>query len=465
MKMWSGRFKNDIDSRADAFNASLPFDKRLYKHDIMGSIAHCTMLGECGIIPQNEAETICAALSDIFFDIKNGKLAVCDAEDIHMFVEEKLTARVGDVGKKLHTARSRNDQVALDLRLYLRDSVDEINLLLRDLIKTIVDLAEQHTETIIPAYTHMQKAQPTTLAHHLMAYAEMFLRDAERFLDTRKRINIMPLGSGACTGTTFPINRKRVAELLDFDDVTHNALDGVSDRDYAIEYLTDVATVMMHLSRFNEEIIYWASDEFGYIGLDDRFSTGSSIMPQKKNPDMSELIRGKTGRCYGNLMRLLTVMKGLPLAYNKDMQEDKEAVFDAEDTVKACLEIFTAMLPTLRFHTDALEIGAQGGFTAATDCADYLVRKGMPFREAHAVIGGLVLYCTEYGKDLSTLSLEEFKNYSTLFEADILNCVKIKNVVYARKIVGAPAPKAVSNEIKRIRKLLPRMFPEKSEEQ
>lgn len=460
MKMWSGRFKSDIDSRADAFNSSLPFDKRLYKHDVMGSIAHCTMLGETGIIPKEEADTICTALSDIFFEIKNGKLAVSDAEDIHMFMEEKLTERVGDVGKKLHTARSRNDQVAIDMRLYMRDSVDEINLLLKDLVTVLVSLAKQHTETIIPAYTHMQKAQPTTLAHHLAAYAEMFLRDIDRFLDTRKRINVMPLGSGACAGTTFPINRKRVAELLDFSDITHNSLDGVSDRDFVIEFLNDVCLVMTHLSRFNEEIVYWATDEFHYVTLDDRFSTGSSIMPQKKNPDMSELIRGKCGRCYGNLMSMLTVMKGLPLAYNKDMQEDKEAVFDSEDTVKSCLIIFTAMLPTLAFNTETLYKGAQGGFMAATDCADYLVRKGLPFREAHAVVGGLVLYCSEYGKDLGMLSLEEFKNYSELFEADILHTVKIENVVFNRKVTGAPSPKTVLAELKRIEKTLSRVLPE-----
>lgn len=461
MKMWSGRFKDDIDSRADAFNASLPYDKRLYKHDIMGSIAHCTMLGETGILPKDEAETICNALSDIFFDIKNGKLAVSDAEDIHMFVEAKLTERIGDVGKKLHTARSRNDQVALDIRLYLRDSVDEIAVLLKESVETLIAIAKVHTETIIPAYTHMQKAQPTTLAHHLMAYVEMFLRDIDRLFDARKRINVMPLGSGACAGTTFPVDRKRVAELLDFADVTHNTLDAVSDRDFVIEYLSAIATIMMHLSRCNEEIVYWSTDEFGYIGLDDRFSTGSSIMPQKKNPDMSELIRGKCGRCYGNLMTILTVMKGLPLSYNKDIQEDKEAVFDSEDTVKDCLTIFTAMLPTLSFRTDALSKGAQGGFTAATDCADYLVRKGMPFREAHAVVGGLVLYCTEYGKTLQRLSIEEFKNYSELFDADILDCVKIKNVVHARKGIGAPAAKAVNAEIKRVEKQLARIFPAK----
>ena len=333
MKMWSGRFKGALDKKADAFNSSLSFDKRLYKHDVMGSIAHCTMLGECGIIPKNEAELICKTLSEIFYDIKDGKLKVSGAEDIHMFIEEELTARIGDIGKKLHTARSRNDQVALDIRLYLREELDNIAVLLHSLIKELIKLSDENLDTVIAAYTHLQKAQPTTLAHYFMAYAEMFLRDLQRLSDCRSRINIMPLGSCACTSTTYPIDRKNVADRLDFADITHNSLDAVSDRDFAVEFLCACSIIMMHLSRFNEEIIYWASDEFGYIELDDRYSTGSSIMPQKKNPDMSELIRGKTGRCYGDLMALLTTMKSLPLAYNKDMQEDKEALFDAIDTV------------------------------------------------------------------------------------------------------------------------------------
>lgn len=340
MKMWTGRFKSALNEKADAFNSSLPFDKRLYKHDIMGSIAHCTMLGECGIIPKNEADSICKTLSDIFYDIKRGKLLVGGAEDIHMFIEEELTKRIGDIGKKLHTARSRNDQVALDIRLYLRDVIDDIRVLLNKLLKVICDLAKENLDSIMPAYTHMQKAQPTTLAHYLAAYAEMFMRDSERFADCKKRVDVMPLGSCACTSTSFPIDRVSVAKKLNFSKVSSNSLDAVSDRDFAIEFLNDCAVLMMHLSRFNEEIIYWSTDEFGYIELDDRFSTGSSIMPQKKNPDMCELIRGKTGRCYGNLMSLLTTMKALPLAYNKDMQEDKEPLFDSEDTVKICLEVF-----------------------------------------------------------------------------------------------------------------------------
>lgn len=461
MKMWSGRFKDATDSAADAFNSSLFFDKRLYKHDIQGSIAHCTMLGECGIIDKSEADEIVKCLIEIRDDITSDKLKIENAEDIHMFVEEELTKRIGVTGKKLHTARSRNDQVALDIRLYMRDATDDIRLLLKNLIAVLCDLAEEHLETIIPAYTHMQKAQPTTLAHHFMAYAEMFMRDADRLVDCRKRINVMPLGSSALTGTTYPIDRKRVAQLLGFDAVTNNSMDGVSDRDFAVEFLSDCALIMTHLSRFNEEIIYWASDEFGYISLDDRFSTGSSIMPQKKNPDMSELIRGKTGRCYGNLMSLLTTLKGLPLAYNKDMQEDKEAVFDTEDTVKDCLSIFTAMLPTLKYNKEKLYVGASGGYTVATDCADYLAKKGVPFRQAHEIIGSLVLYCSENGKKLDELSVTEFKKFSELFDSDILTAVKLENVVKNRKLIGGPSPETVLSEINNMRKTLAKSFIEK----
>ena len=461
MKMWSGRFKDATDSAADAFNSSLFFDKRLYKHDIQGSIAHCTMLGECGIIDKSEADKIVKCLTEIRDDITSDKLKIENAEDIHMFVEEELTKRIGVTGKKLHTARSRNDQVALDIRLYMRDATDDIRLLLKNLIAVLCDLAEEHLETIIPAYTHMQKAQPTTLAHHFMAYAEMFMRDAYRLVDCRKRINVMPLGSSALTGTTYPIDRKQVARLLGFDAVTNNSMDGVSDRDFAVEFLSDCALIMTHLSRFNEEIIYWASDEFGYISLDDRFSTGSSIMPQKKNPDMSELIRGKTGRCYGNLMSLLTTLKGLPLAYNKDMQEDKEAVFDTEDTVKDCLSIFTAMLPTLKYNKEKLYVGASGGYTVATDCADYLAKKGVPFRQAHEIIGSLVLYCSENGKKLDELSVTEFKKFSELFDSDILSAVKLENVVKNRKLIGGPSPETVLSEINNMRKTLAKSFIEK----
>ena len=454
MKMWSGRFRGSLDETADAFNSSLPFDSRLYKHDILGSIAHATMLGETGIIEKAEADAICTALSEIFYDIKSGALPLEGAEDIHMFVEEKLTERIGDAGKKLHTARSRNDQVALDIRLYLRDSVTEIKNLLKALCLQLIAVAKENYRTYMPAYTHMQKAQPTTLAHYVMAYAEMFMRDIDRLSDCRKRINVMPLGSGACTGTSFPIDRERVAQLLDFPTVTANSLDSVSDRDFIVEFLNCAALIMTHLSRFNEELVYWSTEEFGFVEPDDAFSTGSSIMPQKKNPDISELIRGKTGRVYGDLTAILTVLKGLPLAYNKDMQEDKEAVFDAEDTVKSCLTVFTAMIPTLHFKTDVMNKGAAGGYTAATDCADYLVRKGLPFREAHAVVGKLVLYASDAKKPLHRLTADEFRLFSPLFGDDIMDTVKIHNVVNCRKLTGGPAHRAVAQEVRRAERFL-----------
>lgn len=458
MKMWSGRFKSSLNEQADIFNSSLNVDKRMYKHDIAGSIAHATMLGECGIIPENEAKAICVSLAEILKDIEKGNITIANAEDIHMFVEEELTKRLGQIGKKLHTGRSRNDQVALDIRLYLRDSVAEIISLIKALITVFCNIASEHTQTLMPAYTHMQKAQPTTLAHHLSAYSEMFLRDAERFSDCGKRINVMPLGSGACTTTSYPVDRNRVAQLLNFPAVTQNSIDSVSDRDFAIEFTSVCSILMMHLSRFNEEIIYWASDEFGFIKLSDEFSTGSSIMPQKKNPDMNELIRGKTGRVYGNLITLLTVMKGLPLAYNKDMQEDKEAIFDCEDTVKMCLEIFTALLPTITFNTKVLRKGAGGGYTAATDCADYLVKKGIPFRDAHKITGQLVAYCCDKKKNLEDLNLEEYKNFSSEFGHDILETVKIQNIVNARKAIGGPAKETVEKRIAEIRDTLNRIY-------
>ncbi len=457
MKMWSGRFEQDIDKQADEFNSSLSFDCRLYKFDILGSIAHCTMLGECGIIEKADADIIVKTLKEILADIENGKIEFKNAEDIHMFVEEELTRRIGTVGKRLHTSRSRNDQVALDLRMYLRESVDKTVAKLKTLIETLINIAKNNFDTIIPAYTHMQKAQPTTLAHHYMAYAEMFLRDAQRFSDCRKRINVMPLGACALCGTTYPINRERVAELLGFDSITANSIDSVSDRDFALEYLSACCVFMMHMSRFNEEIIYWATDEFGYIKLDDRYSTGSSIMPQKKNPDMCELIRGKTGRCYGHLMSLLTVMKGLPLAYNKDMQEDKEAVFDAEDTIFSVLNLFTAMLPTFTFDKQRLYKGAGGGYTAATDCADYLVKKGMPFRQAHEVIGRLVIYASNARKPLNKLTVQEYKALSPMFEEDILKAVKLENVISNRKVPGAPSKDSVKKEIAALQKQLKKL--------
>lgn len=454
MKLWSGRFVGDTDKRADDFNSSLSFDKRMFRHDIMGSIAHCTMLGECNIIPKKDADTICKALAEIEKDIIDGKVIMEDAEDIHMFIETVLTKRIGDTGKKLHTARSRNDQVALDLRLYLRDVVTEFVFMLKKLIEVIIEISSKNLDTIIPAYTHMQKAQPSTLAHHYMAYAEMFMRDIERLNDCFKRINVLPLGACALAGTTYPTDRKRVAELLNFPSVTYNSMDSVSDRDFAIEFLSCCSVIMMHLSRFNEEIIYWATDEFNYIELDDKYSTGSSIMPQKKNPDMSELIRGKTGRCYGSLMSLLTTMKSLPLAYNKDMQEDKQGVFDTEDTVRDCLDIFTAMLPTLKFKKDNLLFNAGGGYTVATDCADYLVKKGLPFREAHSVSGKMVLYCQQANIRIDELKIEEFKTFSPLFEKDILDDVKLQNVVGNRKTIGGPAPSSVKESIKQMQKKL-----------
>lgn len=447
MKMWSGRFKDTIDAQADSFNSSLSFDKRLYRHDIFGSIAHCTMLGESNIIPKNEADLICKTLNQILADIDSAKLEILSGEDIHMFVEEELTKRIGSVGKKLHTGRSRNDQVTLDLRLYIRDSITNIVNLLKKLCHALIAVSDKNLNTIMPAYTHMQKAQPTTLAHHLMAYTEMFMRDIERLCDCNTRVNVMPLGSGACTTTTYPLNRDRVAELLEFPTITQNSLDAVSDRDYVVEFLSVCSMIMLHMSRINEEFIYWASDEFKFLELDDKFSTGSSIMPQKKNPDMNELIRGKTGRCYGNLFSMLTTLKGLPLSYNKDMQEDKEAVFDTEDTVKAVINIFTAMLPTMRFNTENLFKAASGGFTSATECADYLVKKGMPFRDAHAVIGSLVIFASENHKKLDELTLSEYQNFSPLFQNDILNAVNIVNAVNNRNLVGSPSPKSIANEI------------------
>ena len=458
MKILSGKFKEPIDKRTYIFNSSLAFDKRLYKHDILGSVAHATMLGECGILLKNEADLLCKTLMSIYKDMCEGRLTATDGEDIHMFIEAELTARIGDIGKKLHTARSRNDQVALDLRLYLRDTADEIRAHIKLLIETIMNIAEQNVDTIIPAYTHMQKAQPSTLAHHYMAYTEMFLRDAERLADCRKRINVMPLGACALCGTSYPINRERVAELLDFSAVSQNSMDAVSDRDFAVEFLSTTALIMTHLSRFNEEIIYWATEEFGYIELSDRFSTGSSIMPQKKNPDVSELIRGKTGRCYGHLIGLLTATKGLPLAYNKDMQEDKEAIFDAVDTLKDCLSIFTAMLPELKFNTARLLKNAGGGYTAATECADYLTKKGLPFRDAHATVKELVLWCQDNALLLDALKLADFKRFSPAFEADILEIVKIQNVIAAHETIGGPAPKAVRAHMKKVRTILAKEF-------
>ncbi len=453
--MWAGRFQKQLNSRVNDFNSSIHFDCRMYKQDITGSIAHATMLGSCGIIPKEDAALICKTLGEILLDLENGALEFdMTAEDIHMFVESELTSRIGDVGKRLHTARSRNDQVALDLRLYLRDEIKDLKALTCHLLEVICDKSEQHASDIMPGYTHLQRAQPVTLGHYLMAYAQMFARDYRRMDDVAKYMNVLPLGSCALAGTTYPIDRFMVAELLGFDSVCQNSMDGVSDRDYAIELLSTLSIMMMHLSRFSEEIILWSSSEFGFIDLDDAFSTGSSIMPQKKNPDIAELVRGKTGRVYGDLTALLTVMKGIPLAYNKDMQEDKEAVFDALDTAKICLELFASMLETATFNTSVLREAVSTGFINATDCADYMVKKGLPFRSAYKVVGQLVAYCIENKKTLETLSLEEYKAANPIFEQDVYEAIDPDVCVAGRACYGGPAPESVKAQIESMRNFL-----------
>ena len=405
--MWEGRFKKALDSRVNDFNSSVSFDSRMYREDIEGSKAHARMLAKQGIIPAEDAERIVSALGGICEDISTGRLPIDpEAEDIHMFVEAELTARIGDAGKRLHTARSRNDQVALDTRLYLRGQIDGIKSLVCALVGEICEKAKAHTESVMPGYTHLQRAQPVTFAHYVMAYAAMLTRDIGRLEDARKRLNVLPLGSGALASTTYPIDRHFVAEQLGFDGVTLNSIDGVSDRDFVIETASALSVLMMHMSRFSEEIILWCSSEYGFIELDDAFSTGSSIMPQKKNPDIAELVRGKSGRVYGSLITLLTVMKGLPLAYNKDMQEDKEAIFDAIDNTKLCLEVFTKMFATMTVRVNVLRRAAAKGFINATDCADYLVKKGLPFRDAYKIVGRLIAYCIDEDKTLETLSLD-----------------------------------------------------------
>ncbi|MBD5132740.1 MAG: argininosuccinate lyase [Clostridiales bacterium] len=451
MKLWSGRFTAELNEIAELFNDSLPFDRTMYRQDISGSIAHCTMLAHCGIIAQSEADKIVAALEQILKDIEGGKLEVANAEDIHSFVENELVSRVGDVGKKLHTARSRNDQVATDLRLYVRDAIDRTTGLLKSLVLSLINKAEAEKTTAMPAYTHMQKAQPTTLGHYLLAYANMFLRDIERFKDCRKRVNLCPLGSGACASTTFPIDREYTAELLGFDGITQNSLDGVSDRDFVIEYLSCAAQAMLHLSRINEEFVYWSGEEFGYLSLPDEYSTGSSIMPQKKNPDVNELLRGKSGRVVGDLVAMLTVMKGLPLAYNKDMQEDKEPVFDADDTLEISLKVFTAFVDKVTFNRERLESAAAGGHSCATECADYLASKGLPFRSAHEVTGKLVLYCVNSGKTLQSLTLDEYRSFSELFDEGILAAVQPKSAIARRKALGGCAAEELDRQIKTLK--------------
>ncbi|TGE33145.1 argininosuccinate lyase [Desulfosporosinus sp. Sb-LF] len=455
MKLWGGRFEKTTDALVEDFHSSIRFDQRLYKQDIQGSIAHARMLGSVGVISEDEANHLIEGLKGILEDIQAGNVEFeIGAEDIHMNIEKLLTERIGSVGKKLHTGRSRNDQVALDLRLYLREEIDQTKFLVNKLLQTLLGLAEEHLETWMPGYTHMQKAQPITFAHHMMAYVQMFLRDLGRLKDTRKRLNSSPLGSGAMAGTTFPLDREKVAMELGFDGVTLNSLDGVSDRDFAIEFLAGASILMMHLSRLCEELVLWSSGEFQFISMDDGYSTGSSIMPQKKNPDVAELVRGKTGRVYGDLMALLTVMKGLPLAYNKDMQEDKEQVFDAVDTIQKCLLVVEPMLRTMQIHRDTLAWGAKGGFTNATDLADYLAKKGVPFREAHELVGRIVLHCSKQGIGLEELGLSDYQELSSVFEEDLFEAIGIEYCVRNRKITGGPSPETVAEGIRVSREML-----------
>ena len=450
MKLWAGRFSKDTDNRVNSFNSSLSFDSRMYKNDIEGSMAHAKMLGATGIISGEDVEKIIEGLTGILVDIEAGKLTFDnDAEDIHMFIESELTARIGDAGKRLHTARSRNDQVALDVRLYLAEESEELISLINELIDTLIEKAEKYKSVVMPGYTHLQRAQPITFGHHLMAYVQMLLRDVERLGQCLERIKMLPLGSCALAGTTYPINRQMVNDTLGFNGVCQNSLDGVSDRDFCIELASDISITMMHLSRFSEEIILWCSSEFKFIELDDAFSTGSSIMPQKKNPDVTELIRGKTGRVYGDLITLLTMMKGLPLAYNKDMQEDKEAIFDAVDTLKECLITFIPMLDTVRVLEDNMRKAASKGFINATDVADYLTKKGVPFRDAYKVSGTLVAYCIQNDTVLEDLSLETFKEFNDNFEADVFDAISLETCVSKRLSEGGPAPQSVEIQIGR----------------
>lgn len=447
-QLWGGRFTKETDRLVYNFNASIGFDQKFYKQDIEGSIAHVIMLGRQGILTKEESDRIVDCLCGIRADVENGDLLITDEyEDIHSFVEATLIDRLGDLGKKLHTGRSRNDQVALDMRLYTRLQVLETDDLLKELLETILKLMEEHVDTIMPGFTHLQKAQPITLSHHMGAYFEMFKRDRQRLHDIFVRMNYCPLGSGALAGTTYPLDRDLTAELMGFYGPTLNSMDGVSDRDYLIEFLSAASTIMMHLSRFCEEIIIWNSNEYQFVEIDDAYSTGSSIMPQKKNPDIAELVRGKTGRVYGALMSLLTTMKGIPLAYNKDMQEDKELAFDAMDTVKGCIALFNGMLATMKFNKKRMYASANGGFTNATDAADYLVNHGVPFRDAHGIIGRLVLYCIEQDKAIDELSLEELKEICPIFEQDIYEAISMETCVSKRLTVGAPGQEAMKKVI------------------
>ena len=455
MKLWAGRFKSEVSKTTNDFNSSIPFDKRMYRQDIEGSMAHAEMLGACGVIAAEEAEKIIAGLEGILADLESGALAIdMQAEDIHTFIEGELTARLGDTGKRLHTARSRNDQVALDIRLYLLTQVESIRSQLKELIQVLCEKAEAYAEAVMPGYTHMQRAQPITYGHHLMAYAEMLLRDIDRLCDAEKRMRVSPLGSGALAGTTYPIDRERVARALSLSGISYNSLDGVSDRDFAVEFASALSLIMVHLSRFSEEIILWCSWEFKFIELDDAFSTGSSIMPQKKNPDIAELVRGKSGRVFGDLTTLLTVMKGLPLAYNKDMQEDKEAIFDAVDTVGMCLTAFTPMLATMTVLPENMRHAAAAGFINATDCADYLVKKGLPFRDAYKATGTLVAYCIDHGKTLETLTLPEYQSVCEVFDEGVYEAISLETCVAGRNTPGGPAPECVRARARQVKKLL-----------
>ena len=448
MKLWTGRFKKELDPRTNDFNRSLPFDSRMYRQDIEGSVAHAEMLGAMGIIPMDDMKKIVDGLKGILADIESGKLQFDDVtEDIHTFVEAELTARIGDAGKRLHTARSRNDQVALDIRLYLRDECDELVELLKSFVETIVEKAEEYSEIVMPGYTHLQRAQPIVFGHQLLAYAEMAMRDIDRIKDCKKRMNVSPLGSCALAGTTYPLNRQMVAEKLNMNGVTRNSLDGVSDRDFCIELAACLSIVMVHLSRFSEEMILWCSGEFKFVELDDAFSTGSSIMPQKKNPDIAELVRGKSGRVFGDTMTLLTAMKGIPLAYNKDMQEDKEAIFDAVDTVEKCLTAFIPMLGTMKVNAKNMRKAASGGFINATDCADFLVGKGLPFRDAYKATGELVARCIELGTTLEDLPLAEYKAICDLFDDGVYTAISLEKCVSDRTVYGGPAPSEVKKQV------------------
>ena len=453
--MWAGRTDGVTDRIADDFNSSIAFDSRMFKQDITGSMAHAAMLGQRGIITASEADTLIAGLAEILADLESGKLAIdMTCEDIHMFVEQELTARLGEVGKKLHTARSRNDQVALDMRMYLRDETDAITEKLRVLVAELNEQAKGNRDVIMPGYTHLQRAQPITFAHHLLAYAMMLLRDLDRFADCRRRMNVSPIGSCALAGTTYATDRRFEAERLGFSDICRNSIDGVSDRDFCVEFMSACAVLMMHLSRFSEELILWSSWEFKFVELSDAYTTGSSIMPQKKNPDMAELIRGKTGRVYGDLMALLTTLKGIPLAYNKDMQEDKESVFDAVDTVHMCLDVMTPMIETMHVRADNMKRAAQTGFINATDLADYLVKKGMPFRSAYKISGQLVAKCIAEGKVLETLTLEEYRAYSDLFDADLYEEIALETCVAKRISEGGTSVSSVEAQIAHVKACL-----------